>query len=283
MVLKIAMALIFMVVLVLLGYITYQLAAPAFVEVWNQGYRSGGTYGARSVFNGYLRGMSVLFYITWMLGIASNASSSVVSEREEDTWTSLVATPLSGAEILRAKMFGAVWATRGMGFLMMAFWLIGLAAGALHPIGIIFVAIITPLYLWFVAALGVNYSLGSKTTLRAQALTFLTLIGVNGGYLLCCIPFSPDSRHMSYLLAGVTPAIEAALLLGYDDINISGDRIIDGVVFYLASFILYGLAALVLTVHLFANFDKRIDRPRRPRPPNFVIEKDLKTDRDEII
>ena len=62
-----------------------------------------GRYQDRLSFNAYLRGMNVLFYLAWCLGIASNAASGVVSEREEDTWTSLTATPLSGVEILRAK------------------------------------------------------------------------------------------------------------------------------------------------------------------------------------
>ena len=82
-----------------------------------------------------------LFYVAWGLGIASLAAAGVVAEREEDTWTSLIATPLSGEEILRAKMFGAVWGTRWLGVLLLAFWLLGLASGAVHPIG--FVAVVS--------------------------------------------------------------------------------------------------------------------------------------------
>ena len=54
-------------------------------------------------------------------------------EREQDTWDSLIATTLSGWQIIRGKAVGAIWGLRGFGALLSLFWLIGLAAGAIHP------------------------------------------------------------------------------------------------------------------------------------------------------
>ena len=58
------------------------------------------------------------------------------SEREEDQWTSLTSTPLTGLEILRAKMIGPVWGLRLVAYLMFLLWVVGLAVGSIHPFGV---------------------------------------------------------------------------------------------------------------------------------------------------
>ena len=55
----------------------------------------------------------------WVLAVASAAAVSVTSEREDDTWTSLTATLLSGAEVVRAKVLGAIWAARRLAWAML--------------------------------------------------------------------------------------------------------------------------------------------------------------------
>ena len=141
----------------------------------------------------FLRFVGTFLYVVWALGVASASSSGLSSEREEDTWTSLIATPLGGLEIIRAKMIGAVWGTRGLGVLLLSLWLIGLAAGAVHPLGFAAVILVTPVFLWFVVALGTYVSLKSKTTGRALVTTVAILLVLNGGYMMCCIPLRPDT------------------------------------------------------------------------------------------
>ena len=77
-------------------------------------------------------------------------------ERERGTWLGLIATPLSGWEILRAKMLGPVLSRLGGALTPIALWTVGLMAGAVHPLG--FLAAVTGLavFAWFGSALGVT-------------------------------------------------------------------------------------------------------------------------------
>ncbi len=40
------------------------------------------------------------------------AAEGIISERARETWDGLIATPLDGRTILRAKMIGAAWRVR---------------------------------------------------------------------------------------------------------------------------------------------------------------------------
>jgi ABC-type transport system involved in multi-copper enzyme maturation permease subunit len=221
--------------------------------------------------------MDVVFYVAWALAVASAASTAVVSEREEDTWTSLTSTPLGGEEILRAKMFGAVWGTRWLGFLLLAFWLLGVASGAVHPFGLAAVAVETAVFLWFAAALGVSMSVGAKTSARAQSATMLILLLINGVYLACCLPSSGFDSIL--VAAGVTPMIEGLSLLSYQDVwrlfrSVHG-RDFEAAMTCVVGVVVYGAAALALTTRAFATFDARIDRPQRNWERPMIAKKDL--------
>jgi ABC-type transport system involved in multi-copper enzyme maturation permease subunit len=251
------------------GYSTCVMAREAFVELREYGYGSSGANSARNDFNTYIKVIGTLTYVVWVLGVASAASSGVTSEREGDTWVSLTSTPLEGWEIIRAKLFGAVWGTRGLGLILLGLWGVGLACGAIHPFGLVALQVVTAVFLWFVTALGVYLSLRSKTSARAMTATVALLLLLNGGYLLCCIPLQPDT---SLVLAGVTPYVEVVSCLTYGDLwnlfflgESSGGRTgsRETALTCLASVLIYGAAALLLTVRASGAFDEEIDRPRR--------------------
>jgi ABC-type transport system involved in multi-copper enzyme maturation permease subunit len=256
---------VYLAVAAALVYTTYGYAVPAFAELFQHGYSSAEGYGARREFSLYLRVVCTLVYIVWCLGIASLAAAAVTSEREEDTWTSLITAPLSGEEILRAKMLGAIWGARAVGFLLAVLWLIGLAAGSVHPLGLVAVVIETTVFVWFAAALGVTFSLSTRSSVRAQAATMALLATINGLYLLCCIPVRPDTL---FCAAGVTPMIEGISLMSYEDIawmyaNPVRTNENEAIATCLLAVLLYGAAALILTTRAFVSFDEKVDRPRR--------------------
>lgn len=263
-ILKIVGGLVFLAVIVPLGYWTYQFAAPAFEELWKEGYTSSGSYQHRSELNVFLRAVGVVLYVAWGLGLAGLSASGVAAEREEDTWTSLIATPLDGVEILRAKMFGALWATRGIGLLLVFFWLLGLVSGAVHPFGFAVVAIETGVFLWFIAALGTSMSLSSKTSTGAQTWTIAILLVTNGAYLLCCLPLRPATMLVA---AGVTPMIEGFSLASYQNLSdlslFISAQAFEMIMACVVGVLLYGLAALLMTLQAFHSFDAKVDRPRR--------------------
>jgi ABC-type transport system involved in multi-copper enzyme maturation permease subunit len=266
---KLTMAVIVLVVAILLGYYTVDYAGKAFIELAQNGYGSVSNTSARNQLNGFLRIITAMIYVALGLGVASAASSSMTSEREEDTWTSLLTTPLDGVEIVRAKMLGAVWGMRALIFFLLALWLTGLAAGAVHPFGFVAVVVETAVFAWFVTALGTFLSLMSRTTTRALMTTIAILIFLNGGYLMCCIPFRPDS---GLILLGVTPFIEVFSLASYDEVQsfLRDDRMLFGrgrdlemVVGCVLGLLAYAAAAFCLTQSALVCFDREVDRPRR--------------------
>ena len=277
---KAASALIMLVVGALLAYHTLDFALPAFSEVLESGYGAvSGDNSACQQFNGFLRGVCCLIYVVWTLAVAGAAAHGLAHEREEDTWTSLIATPLSGLEIIRAKMFGAFWGVRWMGLLLLALCLLGVTAGAVHPFGFAAVAIESAAFVWFADALGTYYSLKTRSSSRALVATIATLVLLNGGYLMCCVPLRADTP---LIVIGVTPFIEAASLLSYDEFSsmfATGPYTVryrhygETAFICFAGCVLYLAAAAILTSLAINQFDDEIDRPRaranRPRSPSW--------------
>ena len=265
---KIVASLLGLLILGLLASSLYQLARPAFDELRVNGYGSAGANGARDTLSGFLRLFTAMIYIGWALGLASAASSAVVQEREADTWTSLVSTPLSGLEIVRAKMFGAFWGLRALGLILLALWLVGLAAGSVHPFAFVAVVIETAVFLWFVAALGLYLSVRAKSSARAMTATVTILIVLNGGYAMCCIPMHPNSP---FIAVGVTPFLLSVSLFTYPEFGnlLSSDYLGPGwhstemFVTCFTGVSAYAAAAFALTMVTIAQFDDWIDRPRR--------------------
>ena len=116
------------------------------VEFKNHSYGSNPSIvggNAREVLNEFLRVVCTFTYVLGGLGAAIAAACGITSEREQDTWISLISTPLSGEEIVRAKMIGAAWRMRWLGGFLVGLWTIGLICGAVHPIAFVAVAVET--------------------------------------------------------------------------------------------------------------------------------------------
>ena len=96
--------------------------------------------------NAVLRQFTAFWALLYVLNLAGFAAAGIARERAQDTWSALLATPLTGRDIVLAKMRGAVWKMRGAGGLLVVLWTVGLLAGAVHPLG----------YASAIAGLGVN-------------------------------------------------------------------------------------------------------------------------------
>jgi ABC-type transport system involved in multi-copper enzyme maturation permease subunit len=236
------------------------------LDTYGYSFTNHQEYRARAELNALIRSCGTVIYVLVLLGVAANAATSVTSEREADSWTSLISSPLSGLEILRAKMMGAIWSMRGLWFGLLCVWLVGLLLGALHPLGLIFSSIELAVFLAFAAALGVSISMRAKSSLRAQVATIATLVFINGGYLLCCIPLEPDTFVIA---AGSTPFIMAVCPLSYSDVaefwNGLQRTSNQSAIACVAGFVIYSLAAFALAATAFESFDRVMDRPSRER------------------
>src|SRR5262249_11389954 len=89
---------------------------------------------ARLEFNIIVRQFSAAFTFVLVLVVAGAAAEGLITERERDTWPGLLATPLTGTEILRAKMLGAFWKAREVILWIVASWVAAVLTGALHPL-----------------------------------------------------------------------------------------------------------------------------------------------------
>ncbi|WP_435007037.1 ABC transporter permease subunit [Tundrisphaera lichenicola] len=258
---KTVLSIVGLALLGLLAYWVVEFARPAWTELMSQGYSTLGS--ARRDFNIFLRFVSTAIFVVWSLAIAASSASGLTSEREEDTWISLIATPLSGLEILRAKMIGPIWALRGLVYLLLGLWAVGLLVGSIHPLGILACLAELILFTWFLTALGTASSLQSKNSTRSMGLTMFILVFLNGGYLFCCIPLRADS---GVVIAGSTPAIFWSSLISSEDLQYFSSSDYRGLLAgSILGSIFYAVTAAALTAWAFERFDSVVDRPDRFR------------------
>jgi ABC-type transport system involved in multi-copper enzyme maturation permease subunit len=154
--------------IVLLGCYLLDVSVPVFGELIT------GRWHARSWLqvNLALRSTSASLAMLAILPISAAAASSLTSEREQDTWTSLATTLLTPFEIIRAKQFGAIWSARWLGIGLAAMLGAGLLLGAFHPLGLLAALVILVSSGWLTAAIGVLASSLAPNSTRAVFFTF---------------------------------------------------------------------------------------------------------------
>lgn len=253
----------------LLGCYLFDAAWPAFGEL----IFARQSDSARFALNAELRLAGALLFSLWLVAVSSAAAVGVTSEREEDTWTSLTATLLTGPEIVRAKMFGAAWGARRMGVALLAVWGVGLLSGAVHPLGFLAALAGLGIYTWFATALGLWMSLKVRNSTRAMIGTILLMVVLNVGYMPLLRPLIGASPP-ALVFVGTSPFVEFVTLFSYRDVRAlwSGQPFLEGgnirhgpqtLAMVIASFALYALGALALTRAAVGAFDTAVGRPRR--------------------
>jgi ABC-type transport system involved in multi-copper enzyme maturation permease subunit len=187
-------------------YLTIWYGSLALLEMSEHGYapevRSWFSSEHRMIFAEFLQFVIPLVYVGGILNVAGAAAASITSEHEDDTWTSLTATDLTGLEIILAKMLGALWRPRAFVVSIFLLAFAGAITGAIHPLSLPILAVSLAVYGWFAASLGTWISLQLKSTWRAQFLTVsgLLLVNISGQALL-----SNLQRWAPMLFPGFTP------------------------------------------------------------------------------
>jgi ABC-type transport system involved in multi-copper enzyme maturation permease subunit len=270
----------------LLGYWMIVSALPAFEEVLQHGYgEHSSNWDSRYGFNLGVRSVTVIGYLLLVLILASVSAGCITSEKEKDSWISLITTPMDGWEILRGKVAGAFWSARYLFAGLLILWTTGVVAGSLHPFGFVLLAGATTVYSAFAVALGVHFSSICRTSTRSLVATFATLLFLNGGYMLCCMPafITSGADFLGVLLvSGMTYYIEGAAACSYQDVaqffgasgSFIGEYRMHVIFTYLLSVAGYGVAAFLLFQHRIARFDEDVERPRR----NFLSNRFPKPD-----
>ena len=143
---------------------------------------------SRLEFNMALRQFSALFVMLYVAVVCGTAAVGTVHERERDTWHSVIATSLTAWEILRAKMLAALWRARNTGLMLIALWVVGVAAGSIHPLGFLNAVVGLSAIGAFYAAVGVSLSLHLSELKQADKMLL---------YLILCV--SPISALAIFL------------------------------------------------------------------------------------
>lgn len=259
------------------------LALPAFREWQDAGFTSGGDASFRSLFNQALRLVSGLVGFVLCLMVTGQTCEAIAMERTGQTWTSLLATTLEGAEILRAKRLGAIARVAVLPAFLALNWVLGIATGALHPVGVLVAAIGLALTLRAGAAWGAYCSLTVPDLSRAnsQALLPVLLLAVSG-----LLPMLLPPRVASVLEGAASPPfLIAQALVSPQQIRAGSGKNATGsapaalptneglgrvLACEMLGLSLLGLAAGKARGVSVRVFDRAVDRPRRALAPAVV-------------
>ncbi|MBN1912725.1 MAG: ABC transporter permease subunit [Pirellulales bacterium] len=204
----------------------------------------------RDIPQGLLVGLAVAVSCGMLLMIVARSAGCITSEKERDTWDSLMTTPLTGGEIIAAKVFGNIWAVKGWFGLLVVVWVLAtmLREGFLFgAIGTMFVLMMLAFY---ASSLGVVFSLYAKSSLRAMGAALGVIIFFGGAYLFCCIPvFLAGAGHgggEQMSMAGLIPfllAMPGAICMdGNPPSEVMAAFVIGLIGYSIAGLVLYGLA-----------------------------------------
>ena len=256
----------------LLGCYLFEASRPAFGEVINMIQGLNASDSARNQLHEMIQNTAVGTFSLWVLVVACAGSVSITEEKESDTWISLTATLLGGNEIIWGKVFGSLWAARWIGLAMLAMIVVGLLAGALHPLGAFLAVLGMAVYGTFAAAMGIAISLWARNSTRALLFTVVVLVVINMGILMALSFFGREvNRESPAALVGVAPFVEWLTFLSYGEFDglwrgTSIKMFMNAwqlAAMIAGSFTLYGVAALGLITRSIRMFDQAVDRPRR--------------------
>jgi ABC-type transport system involved in multi-copper enzyme maturation permease subunit len=292
-----------MLTLILGGLLLYhgvQHALWAYLEMREQGYwvvdlRT--TQHSRLEFFYFLQSMIPVIYVFATVAIAGAAAASITSEHEDDTWVSLTTTDLTGREIVRAKLCGALWRARRLGGLVLLFVVAAIGVGSLHYLTLPCLALALAVYGWFAAALGVWISMYLRSTWRAQFLTvaMLLLINVTGqgilnmfwqrGFVPQVWPgFTPYEVHKLIMNPGFFGMLAAATRPQLTGTSLIADAPAWLAIFSVVSVVSYAGLAWLLTKAAIARFEIAAGRARRSvepaDPPKVAGRQDSSVDDD---
>jgi hypothetical protein len=160
----------------------------------------------------------VVFFLS--LTGAAHAAEGVAMERTRETWTGLIATPLSGGSILRAKRLGALWRVRWGVVPLLALWLVGLVAGGVHPLGVVLAVAGLAAGAWFCAALGTFFSLTSRDVAQASSWTLSLVLALCASAFVPLVAINMTSQPALLLLGvGSMPFVSWMPLASYLEVE----------------------------------------------------------------
>lgn len=219
-----------------------------------------------------------------LLAVAVRAAGSVTGERDRQTLDGLLTTPLDSDTILFSKWLGAIVSVRRGWLWLGAIWGLGVATGALHVLALPLLVVTWFVYAGFLAALGLWFSVASRSTLRATIATLVSAVGAGVGHWLldmCCVPLvllGPGQGGLADVLewlakfqVGLTPPLAHGYLLSFTENEFEGNayRPQEGwemVAFAILGAVVWSGLAAVLWAGTSARFRELSNRGPHERP-----------------
>ncbi len=153
--------------------------------------------------NTWLRFTTGMICLVIYFIIAQHGAASIASERDRDTWLTLISTPLSDWEIVRGKWLGCLLAPFNGYIVLIGVWAFGLAIGATNLVMILLTILHIAIFAAAVAWAGLICSLTTKTSLGASIRAFFVTCFMCGGYFLipfCCCVMPFQGIGSSYII-----------------------------------------------------------------------------------
>jgi len=226
--------------------------ALAFAEEWRSGFGSVEPFIERAAFNQVIRITAGFLGFIWLIGLAAVAAARITTERDKQTWDSLLTTPLTGREILGGKMRATACAIRPLAAWLAALLVMGVAAGSITLPGMIWVGLDLTIAVW--AGIAAGAWLGARPGSTAAAanragIFALGLTAIHLPMILAALASGPEVAAFG-AMPGWFRLVVTSSLIGVPPAT--------------------GVLAWALTRRNFARFDEWAGRPRRggARPPS---------------
>ncbi len=153
--------------------------------------------GFRQMVNGLVRGLGTPGICFCSFAVALSAARRVSRERQRQTLDNLLTIPPEREEILFAKWLGSILSMRGLWWVPVGLWGLGVVTGGLHFAALPLMLAALVVYLAFMASLGLWFSTLYGTTMRATLFTTLAalLFLIGPGFMMSMTGGSqPPSR-----------------------------------------------------------------------------------------
>lgn len=166
--------------------------------------------------NGWVRIATGIVGFLILMAACMRGASAIIVEKDRDTWTSLMSTPLSSDDMLWGKFWGCLLSQRRAFAVLLLIWAIGLAVGAVMPGMMLVMLPLTFIYTSAYAWTGLYCSMTARTSMIASVRGFFAGLFLSGGFWivlgLCCflpLNFERDTyrtaEYLSSFFMGFVP------------------------------------------------------------------------------
>jgi ABC-type transport system involved in multi-copper enzyme maturation permease subunit len=199
--------------------------APGVLMIYFYLKEGGGVRDLGRGMNEWVRGAGAFVASLTLVGLGVRASTSIGTERDKQTFDSLLTSPMDSNTILGAKFIGTMLSMRLAWIWLGLIWGLGIITGGLHVFALPLLLTAWVFFASFFTMLGLWFSMLAKTTMRATVYTVLFTIGLGGGHWviwLCCGPLlflggggrGPGDVGEMFLKfqAGLTPPFSMGML-----------------------------------------------------------------------